>query len=170
MTIIAIDPGVSGAVAVLRHGRDPSVRDIPTIQQRVGKNNRTRISAPLLAEQMRLIDDSVEVTEVDPIVIIERLQAMPATRNQGRGIVAEFGKGYAFGLVEGVVAACKFSYELVMPAVWKRAMGLTGDKEQSRAMALRLFPTLAGELARKKDEGRAEALLIAEYWRRKGQP
>ena len=43
-------------------------------------------------------------------------------------------------------------------------MGLpTGaDKETSRAMALRLWPSLASSLARKRDEGRAEALLLAE--------
>ncbi len=57
--------------------------------------------------------------------------------------------------------------EFVSPRVWKKRMGLTtADKETSRAMAIRMFPLLAKELARKGDDGRAEALLIAEYGRR----
>ncbi len=46
-------------------------------------------------------------------------------------------------------------------------MGLAGKtKEDSRALAIQLFPALAEELKRVKDEGRAESLLIAEYGRR----
>lgn len=51
----------------------------------------------------------------------------------------------------------------VAPATWKKALGLDKDKDKSRAMAAKLFPGLAEQLKRKKDDGRAEALLIAYY-------
>ena len=50
----------------------------------------------------------------------------------------------------------------VRPAIWKRTLGLGKDKEASRLKAIQLFPT--ADLRRKKDHGRAEALLLA-YWR-----
>ena len=54
--------------------------------------------------------------------------------------------------------------------VWKKGLGLTDSskayvdkKEASRLMALDLYPELADELKRKKDNGRAEALLLIEW-------
>lgn len=55
---------------------------------------------------------------------------------------------------------------VVGPAAWKRDVGLYGrafTKDDSRARALLLYPTLEAELRRKKDHGRAEALLIAAW-------
>ena len=52
------------------------------------------------------------------------------------------------------------------PAVWKKDLGIYGrrfTKEDSRSLALELFPELADELRRKKDHGRAESLLIAAW-------
>ena len=40
------------------------------------------------------------------------------------------------------------------------------DKDASRLRAIQLFPVVANRLDRKKDDGRAEALLLAEYGRR----
>jgi crossover junction endodeoxyribonuclease RuvC len=53
---------------------------------------------------------------------------------------------------------------LVRPRAWKKDMGLTADKDESLSMARELWPD--APLARKKDNGRAEALLIAEWLRR----
>ena len=49
----------------------------------------------------------------------------------------------------------------VIPRVWKGYFGLSSDKEQSRLKAIALFPDCANLFSRKKDEGRAEAALIA---------
>jgi hypothetical protein len=45
-------------------------------------------------------------------------------------------------------------------------MFLTSDKDNSRVKAMELFPALTDDLARVKDDGRAEAVLLAEYGRR----
>lgn len=68
--------------------------------------------------------------------------------------------------VPGLVALLGISYREVSPSVWKRGMGLDGDKERSRALARSLWP--AAPLGRKRDHGRAEALLLAEWLRRQG--
>lgn len=60
----------------------------------------------------------------------------------------------------------------VTPSVWKKYFGLTGVKGETKTqkkhrsieLAKKLFPSVAGELTASKD-GRAEALLIAEYGR-----
>ena len=54
----------------------------------------------------------------------------------------------------------------VRPQVWKKALGVTSDKNTSLALARELFPEAVLDL--KKHHGKAEALLIAEYARRLG--
>ena len=49
----------------------------------------------------------------------------------------------------------------VAPAKWKAALGLSPDKAASRAKASQLFPGCADQWARVRDDGRAEAVLIA---------
>ncbi len=50
------------------------------------------------------------------------------------------------------------------PASWKRWFGLTNQgKDAARLLAIQRFPSAAGQLQRKKDNGRADALLIGLY-------
>ena len=58
--------------------------------------------------------------------------------------------------------------ELVPANRWKKAMGVTADKRSSRDVAARRWPTEAHRFARVRDDGRAEAALLAEYGRRCG--
>lgn len=81
------------------------------------------------------------------------------------GKVQAFANGEGYGLLRGVMATLGIGYELVAPATWKIAMGLKGkEKADSRRKAQELYPTAS--LARVKDHGRAEALLIAHYGHR----
>jgi len=58
----------------------------------------------------------------------------------------------------------KIAYTLVAPATWKRALGgIPAEKDAARARASQLMPSASGYWARKKDDGRAEAALIA-FW------
>ena len=63
------------------------------------------------------------------------------------------------GLIRGVLAGAGVPIISVTPAKWKKHFSLNSDAEKSRALAIRRFPT--APLARKKDHGRAEALLMA---------
>lgn len=49
------------------------------------------------------------------------------------------------------------------PNEWKLALNLSPDKDASRAKASQFFPTCTDQWLRKKDDGRAEAALIAWY-------
>lgn len=108
-----------------------------------------------------LIDIINSVEKVDHIYI-ERQQAMPK-----QGVVSMFKLGYAYGQIMAACSMSKIPYTAVTPVTWKRAMNLPKDKDAARRMAQQWFPSLASDLKRKKDEHRAEALLIALYGRGK---
>jgi hypothetical protein len=72
----------------------------------------------------------------------------------------------------GELKACLFfagipTFE-VDPSTWKKSMHLTSDKNASRALASQYFPDCSDQWQRVKDDGRAEAALIAYYgWGKK---
>ena len=85
----------------------------------------------------------------------------------GQGVASTFKFGKGYGEIIGVLATLGLGYRAISPAVWKREMGLQrAEKADSRRKAQELYPTAS--LARVKDHGRAEALLIAEWGRRHG--
>lgn len=96
---------------------------------------------------------------------LERVGAMP-----GQGVTSMFSFGENFGFIQGVLEANGIPYELVTPQKWKREFGVTGDKNSAVSVCQRLFPEvslLRTPKSRKADDGMAEALLMAEYARRK---
>ena len=156
MHIIGIDPGLTGAVAVLPEGL---FFDTPVASVKKGGKK-----VYLVAEMVRIfISYAVDASSPDVHVYIEDVHAMP-----GQGVSSTFSFGRGYGLWEGIVAALGIPYTLVSPVRWKRAMmdGMGKEKGASRVRAGQLFPQLADQLNRVKDHGRADALLIAEYGRR----
>src|SRR5262249_28140584 len=89
--------------------------------------------------------------------LIERAGSMPR-----QGLSSTFKFGRTAGAVEAAVVLCGIPWALIEPARWKKFHGLRGsDKEHSRQRALQLVPSAHSFLSRKRDHGRAEALLIA---------
>ena len=78
-----------------------------------------------------------------------------------QGVVSTFTFGVSYGIVIGALQAALFDITFVRPQVWKKALELSSDKDDSRQMAIRLWPDNIDDFARKKDDGRAEAALIA---------
>ncbi len=97
--------------------------------------------------------------------VIELAHAMP---QQGGVSMFSFGEGY--GLWKGLLSGLSIPYDVVSPAKWKRDMleGRGKGKGASRIHAQELFPELESELRLVKHDGRAEALLIAAWARRRG--
>ena len=96
-------------------------------------------------------------------VILEESQPMP-----GQGVRSMFTCGLGFGVWLGLLAAVQLPYTRVRPGVWKKALGLGPDKEPARLRAMQWFPS--ADLRRKKDHGRAEAILLAWYgWQHQRQ-
>lgn len=158
MIYIGIDPGLTGAVAVLRP-HSSEVHDLPTVAAGRGTVKRELDPQGVL----RLLQAA---SGPDPArAVIERTSAMP-----GQGVASMFSMGVTRGILLASLAAAGIPYEEVAPATWKRAFNLVGaDKDQSRRLALQIFPARATSLARVKDHNRAEALLLAEWLRKRNE-
>ena len=97
--------------------------------------------------------------------IVEHVGAMP-----GQGVTSCFSFGQNFGFILGLLTAFCIPYELVRPAKWKKEFSCTSDKNTSIEVAKRLFPGVSlkrTERCTKDHDGIAEALLMAEYARRR---
>ena len=159
--IAGIDPGITGAIAWMGDVADPTplvlLEDMPTMQR--GKTgNKQQINA---AELARMLRDNPPTH-----VYLEHVMGAPRKTGGGSvmGAASAFNFGHSFGVIQGVLGALGIPYELVTPAVWKKRANLVGaEKDMSRTRAIELFPMEAKRLARKKDVGRAEALLIAMF-------
>jgi len=148
---IGIDPGLSGAIAIISP-ESLKIFDMPTMTvERNGKSKR-QVSATELAEMIYLY------TGKDCHVYVEKVSAMA-----GQGVTSVFSFGRSFGMIEGILAAFKLPVTYVAPATWVKAVGRGQGKDASRARAMELFPSDQDQFKRVKDDGRADAALIA-YW------
>jgi crossover junction endodeoxyribonuclease RuvC len=155
--IIGIDPGAAGAVAILEpDGSLVQVFDMPSVEIVSNGKAKRRVSPEMLAAELRLYN--VHGTTA----VVEQVGAMP-----GQGVSSMFAFGEAFGLAKGVLAGLGIPVQSVPPARWKRALGLNSGKDAARAKAAATWPQQAGEFKRVKDDGKAEAALIA-LWGLKG--
>ena len=151
VTIIGIDPGLTGAVARISID-GAEVVDLPVMANGKGSSKvKNQVNASELA---RILD---ELASPDgTIVFLERISSMP-----GQGVASMFSMGDTFGCIRGVCGALWLPTEVVTPQKWKKHFMLGADKEVVRARAIEAFPEQP--LGRKKDHNRAEALLIAKY-------
>lgn len=146
--ILAIDPGLSGALAFLWPNPmkdEVKVYDMPRVLDEIDA-----------AELSRII-----MRHLPTVAVIEKVGPMPRD-----GCMQAWRFSAANTTAKVVCNLLHIPTSLVPPRVWKEAMKVTGGpkgKEQCRALALRLFPAFASSFARKKDQGRAEAALLAYY-------
>jgi crossover junction endodeoxyribonuclease RuvC len=153
--IIGIDVGLNGAIAMLNGESLHDVVDMPTVTlDRNGKAKR-QISIP---ELVAIIDD-FKPDEA----YCERVFAM-----SGQGVTSVFSFGRSLGAIEGILGARLIKTTLVTPQAWQKAMGVSGGKDGARARAMEVFPWSAGLFKRVKDDGRADAALIAAWGLRHG--
>lgn len=146
--IFAIDPGLGGAWAYIEDGYALGCGDMPT----TGTGTKRRVQGRILAQHIGGC--------VPHACVIEQVGAMPK-----QGVSSTFRFGMAYGSVIAVAQALDVPVELVAPQTWKRHFRLIGaDKEASRQKALDLAPCLHESLSRKRDENRAEAILIGLYF------
>lgn len=147
-TVVGIDPGLTGAFAMIRDGELVALVDMP-IEQVGGKN---RIDPHEVASIL------VQLGPVD-LVVVEFVNAV-----FGSAAGTSFSFGHGAGILHGVLSAYERPWQQVKPPAWTAALGLTGTgKNMHRAAAMNLFPSEAGQFARVMDDGRADAALIAEY-------
>ena len=144
MIIGAVDPGVSGAVAVVSLCGDCETVHTPLVDG--------------------IIDSSAVMTFFKDrdvsFIVIEKAQAMPR-----QGVVSMFNYGYSAGQVRAVAQLlCEHHHRLVTPQAWKKYFGLIkSDKNASREKAAQIFPRAASQFQRVRDHGRAEAALLGAF-------
>ena len=143
-TYIGIDPGKSGALALLTEDGQCTV--VP-FQESAYTAILKAASGP------------------SSVCCLEKVGAMP-----GQGVVSMFNFGHNLGYIEGLLQAFDIPYQLVPPQTWKKEFCVTSDKNTSIEVCRKLFPhvsLLPTERSRKPSDGMAEAILIAEYARRR---
>jgi len=182
--VIGIDPDTSGACALIPRspraaGRDVSsadnatVFDLPVKSIRVGKRDirradpdelcallREEVYARIGAPDRNTLDWN---TRTGIVAFVEK--AAPNAHNGKQGW---FSTGYHYGMWLGILTAMGIPMQPVPSSTWKSDLCLVGPdktKDDSRALASTLFDSMSGQLKRKKDHGRAEALLIAHWGR-----
>ena len=144
---LGVDPGASGAVALLdEQGQLIACIDMP--------NHDGLVSGTLLVNALHRWGVSASNTQC----WIEDVHSMPK-----QGVASSFKFGRAHGTVIGVLAGQHLTTHYVTPAKWKKYLALTADKAVCRRRAVELWPVHAGLFSRVKDDGRAEAALIARY-------
>lgn len=150
--IIGIDCGISGAIAwVSDSGHLIRVADMPTIEV----HGKKKVSPQMLVALLEDYDDAKMVAIEDVGVFL------------GNGAVSMFNFGYGAGILAGVCAGLRMPTSFYRPAVWKRAAGVPADKGAARQMAQRFWPGCR-DFDRAKDDGRAEAALLARWVAMKG--
>lgn len=156
--ILAADPGLSGALAVLVEGQLAEVEDMPTFQLVIGGSNRRRVDPFTLEGLIRSLLTSYAGPLDQVHVVIEGVGPRPKD-----GVVQAFTFGEAYGLLCGIVAGSRLPLRTVKPDAWKRALKLRKGKDASRQRAMELFPAFRDQFGRVKDDGRAEAALIGHW-------
>ena len=154
MRIIGIDPGLSGAIAILDNNKIKELFDMPVMPD--GKKNKRQLNSALL---VKLIKDNIKNLE-DTVMVVEQVNAMP-----GQGVTSMFNFGQTFGAIKGICAALGLPIFFVRPAKWKKHFELiNSSKDSSRTKAIEMYPSIAEKLSKKKDVNKSDAILIARYY------
>lgn len=150
--ILGVDPGLTGAVALY----DTETKNLVEVWDMPLERNdwlmKNEIRARMLAEFLRPYALDVKAAIVEQVT---------GRQNQGTVHAFQFGSGY--GTVRAVIRMLGMSIIQVVPQVWKPQMGVTHNKDTSRAKAEELFPDFKWYFTKRCDDGRAEAALLAKF-------
>ena len=156
MIIIGIDPGIKGAICILKDGKILDVFDMPIMP--VGKKNKSQVNGSQIYNEIKKATINEEKTNIK--VVIEQVSAMP-----GQGVTSMFNFGQSFGVLKGIFSAMQIPMDFVSPVKWKKYFNLINtQKDSSRTKAIEIFPYFSSNLSKKKDSNKADAILIASFF------
>ena len=157
--ILGADPGAHGAIALYNpKTKELILHEMPTVKSTRGGKTKTEVDGYGLG----ILVDSIK--SMVSRAVVEQVSSRP-------GQAGQFAFGLNTGILHGVLYANLIPLELVASAKWKAAVGLRRATNQTKAdmksdarrLAMMKFPQLAARFARVKDDGVAEAALIAYY-------
>lgn len=173
---IGIDCGVNGAIAVYDpnnvSGNLIEVFNIPILTSK-GPRKRNKITGKMMDSTRREID-ALGVANLFQLIlsgdfefkiILELVKPM----GNKNGAFSLYGMGRGMGIFQTVLAYEDQPFRLLSPKQWKKGAGLSvvqgldrnEQKDLARQMARTYFPKQADLFKRKKDNDRAEAVLMA---------
>ena len=154
MKIVGIDPGLSGAIAILEDNKVLSLFDMPVMSE--GKKNKKQLNS---AQLVNILRENILNSE-DIAVVVEQVNAMP-----GQGVTSMFNFGQTFGAIKGVSAALNLPIFFVRPSKWKKHFELiNSSKDSSRTKVIEMYPSLSSQLSKKKDVNKSDAVLITRFY------
>lgn len=153
--ILAIDPGKQGAVALVdSKGVLVDVADMEPLY-----------AGPVLSPAMlraTILDLCCDLPGSVSACVVE------AVNSHKMGRQSAFNFGQSLGTCRAIPTGLGIPLVDVVPGVWKKAMKLGSDKGLARARAAERWPDRADKFRRVKDDGRAEAALLAVWWLERG--
>jgi len=156
MLIIAIDPGINGAICFFENGEVKDVFEMPTMAE--GKKNKRQVNGHQMYNELTFRIKEYKKQNIN--VVVEQVSAMP-----GQGVTSMFNFGQSFGVIKGICAAMQLPIYFVRPAKWKKHFELINtQKDASRTKAIEMFPKISSNLSKKKDSNKADAILIASFY------
>ena len=156
MLIIAIDPGINGAICFFENGEVKDVLEMPTMAE--GKKNKRQVNGRQIYNEILSRIENYNLQDIN--VVVEQVSAMP-----GQGVTSMFNFGQSFGVIKGICAAMQLPIFFVRPAKWKKYFELLNtQKDGSITKAIEMFPKISSILAKKKDSNKADAILIASFY------
>ena len=155
MKIIGIDPGLSGAIAILENKKVLKFFDMPVMSE--GKKNKRQLNS---AQLVNILRENINSNNEEISVVVEQVNAMP-----GQGVTSMFNFGQTFGAIKGVCAALRLPIYFVRPSKWKKHFELiNSSKDASRTKVIEMYPHLSDQLSKKKDVNKSDAILIARFF------
>ena len=156
MIIIGIDPGIAGAICFFSSGNIIDVIDMPTMAE--GKKNKKQVNGRQIFNEISSLKNKFSNEKIS--VVVEHVSAMP-----GQGVTSMFNFGQSFGVIKGICSAMELPIFYVRPAKWKKYYNLiNSEKDASRTKVIEMFPKISYKLSKKKDNNKADAILIAHYF------
>lgn len=171
MNFIGIDPGLQGGIATIRDSGEISILAMP-----ITKSGKKRVlDNAMLAGTFSLSN----ILDIKCYAVLEEQHPMPVFRIENgktkkQGATSLFSTGYGFGALKQCLVDFAIPHEVVRAQTWQKEFGISGRKGNTKAQALQicqsLFPDLnllATERSKKPHEGIVDAVLIAEFARRR---
>ena len=135
MKVVGIDPGLSGAIAIIENKKVLGLFEMPVMAE--GKKNKRQLNS---AQLVNIIKENIQINNEDIAVVVEQVNAMP-----GQGVTSMF--------------------NFVRPSKWKKHFELiNSSKDSSRTKVIEMYPNLSSQLSKKKDVNKSDAILIALYY------
>lgn len=182
MIVIGIDPGITGAIALIKDGKFQAVWDMPTQAKGKPTRKRNKRTGLMVTRQKREINPwglrDILKTSINSYgyhllryLFLEKVTGGAfgedkAGQQRTQGVTSAFSFGDSYGVIRGVCAEffTEDEFITVRPQDWKKFRGLNGQQKDVARLSARVwYPEAAKFLERKKDIGRADALMIADY-------